>query len=597
MGKKKVLRFSIYRSLVAAVLGCGLATALVVISVGELLFREAYAAARESSLAEARARFAIYDFIVAGQERLNRASSEAALRELGRRYPDVAAIGRASAAELRAAAEELGVSEIYLVGPDGHILATSFAPDFGLDILAAGKKSAAALRALYGSGKMAHQGLSHSARTGLAASYHYHSPADSEVIVEASTSLRDSIDASYPGGYAAFLGLVLGGPAPSAGTPPLVRIDDLVGLAGGWVWSFAREGVARPALLPLVSAARAAGKASSVQGRTETLVLHVEDGSPGSDIARESRFAVLAVDLRPIERFRVLVGLAAAAACLLSSVAAFRLAKHFLDRDVAGRVERLEASMSRIAIGDFGPLAEGLGGGGDEIDAIAQGVAGMVRTITERNEELSSSLAEKEELLREVHHRVKNNLQVIASLVSLQISESGDAAVSSALAATRARVHGMALVHDELYKGASLVEVDLGSCLEGIAADAEQGRRRAGLDVETRIDGGGLVLPADKALPACLAATELLANCYAHAFEGRGRGLVVARASGSTGLGFELSVEDDGRGAGEGPPREGLGLGIARALAAQLGGELRREASALGGERFVVAVPPAAPKG
>jgi two-component sensor histidine kinase len=185
---------------------------------------------------------------------------------------------------------------------------------------------------------------------------------------------------------------------------------------------------------------------------------------------------------------------------------------------------------------------------------------------------------------------VKNNLQVIESLVSLQIGQSPDREVVKALGETRTRVHGMALVHEQLYDGASLAGVDLGACLEGIAADVAQDRRRAGQDIALRVEAEGLSLSADRALPACLAAAELVANCFDHAFAGRSEGSVALRAVGTGRGGFVLSVEDDGLGAGPGPLREGLGLGIARALSAQLGGELRRERGSAGGERFVLEV-------
>ncbi len=580
---KRGLRTSIYRSAVGAILGCGMATAFVVLVAGELLFRGSYRAAREASMADARRHFAIYDHIVSAYEGRARDATESALVELGRLYPDSSAIPGATAAGLRAQASRLGLTDLFLIGPEGHIRASSLEAEFGVDVMAAGRKSAEALRALYGSGRVAHQRLSQSARTGRAASYHYYSPPGSDILIEASMGLRDAMDATGPGRYDEFLSLVPAGAATGGGARPLARVVDLVGLSGGVVWSFAREGQSRPDLLPLVAEAREKGTATRTRGLVETLVLRSTPTSSTGLVAGERRFSAIEVDLAPLARFRLVAVLAGLVACGLSAAAAFLSAKRSLDRDVASRVERLEASVSRIALGDFDSAVDE---GKDEIGAIARGIADMVRTITERSDALAASLAEKEELLREVHHRVKNNLQVIASLIDLQAGDCGDASVAAALSETRTRVHGMAMVHDELYRGGSLAGVDLRACLEGIAADIGRRRRRPGLDVELRVEAEGVFLHADKALPACLAASELIANRYEHAFPGRVAGRILVRATGGEG-GFELSVEDDGEGAGG--TCECLGLDIARALAAQLRGELRREAAGPGGERFVLA--------
>ena len=594
---KQGLRSSIYRNAIVAILGCCIATALVILIAGEYLLRESYDSAREASIEGARDRFEIYDYLVTNLEERARGGAEAALLELGRLYPDSAAIARATARGLRADAVRLGVTDVFLIGPSGRIGATSFEEDFGLDILSGGKKYQATLRALYGSGRVAHQSTSESARTGKVASYHYYSPKGSDLIIEVSKSLRDSVKENYQGNsamsYDELLALLVGGRAESGSRAStnaprhLVRLDDLVGLAGGMVWSFSREGTSKPELVPLVADAAERGSSSVVRGRVETIVLHMGEPHPGSEVAGARYFAILEVDLSPLWHFRIVAILMALVACALSALIAFLSSKRAFDRGVSERVERLEESIARIAAGDYGSSVEV--DGEDEISAIARGVAAMVRTISERNEELAASLSEKETLLREVHHRVKNNLQIIASLISLQISESPDPGVNAALSETRTRVYGMALVHDELYKGLSLSGVALGPCLAGIAADVDVNRRRPGLVVDIGVEVEAIVLATDKALPACLVASELIANCYEHAFPGRLEGKVLVRAQGSAEGGFELSVEDDGVGAGL--AREGLGLGIARALASQLKGELRRGASPSGGERYLLVVP------
>jgi two-component sensor histidine kinase len=612
--KKTHLRSHIYRSAIIAILGCGIATALVVLSAGEFLFRKAYIAARNTSFSDAQGRFEIFDHLISGADARIRAITERALIELGRRYPDSSVISSTTAATLRAEARRLGVSDVYLAGPNGHIRATSFEEDFSIDLFSFGEKTAQALRALYGAGRVAHQSPSQSSRTGIMGSYHYYSPPGSDILIEVSVSLRDAMSETGSGDYDEFLKIVLVGgtegltsgagdskrtsrsflnipglAVPSyagSGQRSLVRIADLVGMSGGTVWSFAHEGRERPELMPLVAEASERDTAQVTRDGLQTLVLKLTSAGDSNEVAGERRYAVLELDLEPLRHFRFVVVLAAAAACLLSAAIAFYTAKRAFDRSVARRVERLEATAARIASGDYDAVIDEPGE--DEISSIARAIAGMVRLIAEGNKELKSSLQAKEELLREVHHRVKNNLQVIESLVSLQMNEASGQEALRFLGATRTRIHTMALVHEQLYRSESLASVDLGACLSGIVADIAQGSRHSGSSISARIDTGGLALSADRALPACLAAAELLLNCYEHAFDGRATGSIVIRSVDDERGGFVLSVEDDGVGAGPDPIREGLGLGIARILATQLGGELRRESPEGGGERFVV---------
>jgi len=597
---KQRLRSSMYRSVAASLLGCGMATALVVFVAGEFLFREVYGAAKETGILEASGRFAMFDYFVAGADSRMREAAERALLELGIRYRGAADIATTTAAGLRAEARALGISDIYLVRANGHIGATSFEPDFGLDLFSFTEQTAAALRSLFGAGRVAHQSPSQSVVSGAMGSYHYYSPPGSDILIEVSTSLRASMAGSGAGGYEGFLDLFLGGidgranqagAQPSGRRRPLVLVTDLVGLVGGRVWSFVREGVDRPELYWLAAIAQAEGTASDRRGLVETLVIQLDGIGDEDEIGGERRFAVLEVDHLPIRRFRLVASATGFLACAVSALLAFLSSKGFFDRVIAERVERLEASMSRISEGTYDPIAADGDAGGDEIDAIARGAAALVRAISARGEELAASLAEKEELLREIHHRVKNNLQLITSLIGLQIADSRDDEAVRVLEETRTRVHGMAVVHDRLYEGDSLALVDLGSCLVGIAEDIGQKRRKRDLAVEISIEAAGIALPADRALPVGLVASELIVNCYEHAFAGRPRGRIAVRAHRLDGDGFELSVEDDGAGAGPGPLREGLGLSIARALAAQLGGELRRESPEGGGERFVLSVP------
>jgi two-component sensor histidine kinase/ABC-type nitrate/sulfonate/bicarbonate transport system substrate-binding protein len=194
----------------------------------------------------------------------------------------------------------------------------------------------------------------------------------------------------------------------------------------------------------------------------------------------------------------------------------------------------------------------------------------------EKERIIAHSLAEKEVLLKEVHHRVKNNLQVIASIVSLQIEGADDPRMAGALRAVRSRVHSMALVHERLYGSGSLSGVDMDEYLRALAVETIMAYQRPGLAIEASVDASGVAFAVERAMPIGLIVGELVSNAAKHAFPGRARGRVDVRLRKDGGR-FELRVSDDGAGMPEGRGGgAGIGLQLVEALASQLGGELLR---------------------
>jgi PAS domain S-box-containing protein len=200
---------------------------------------------------------------------------------------------------------------------------------------------------------------------------------------------------------------------------------------------------------------------------------------------------------------------------------------------------------------------------------------------------LRRSLAEKEVLLREVHHRVKNNLQVVSSLLSMQARSAGGVARDTFREA-QARIRSMSLVHELLHRSRDLAHVDLPSYLDAVARGLE-GSYAAGARKVTLVQEVAAVeVTADCAIPCGLVVNELVSNAYRHAFPGDRRGevrLTVRQEPGGT---LELTVADDGIGLPDGvDPDRSLGLRIVRLLAEQqLRGRL--EVARARGTRFTV---------
>ena len=270
------LRGLMYRRIVLWTLLCGGIAATCVYGAAEMLFTRVYAFSRESSEREAENRLRLFDTMIARSERDSLENGRRALTELAKlhaktaRWTSSGAV-RASQAELAREAAALGISEIYLVAPDGIVAATSFAPDLGLDLFSLGPDFVSFLRSVYGSGEAVDQTLSGSTMTGTINSYQYYSPKGGDYLIEISTRLDDAIGRSYPGlDYDGLVDLAFGARADSqAGRSPipdLERIVDLIAVRGISHWSLFQRRSMNPGTPPS-SPAPCEGKSAWARGR------------------------------------------------------------------------------------------------------------------------------------------------------------------------------------------------------------------------------------------------------------------------------------------------------------------------------------------
>ncbi len=193
-------------------------------------------------------------------------------------------------------------------------------------------------------------------------------------------------------------------------------------------------------------------------------------------------------------------------------------------------------------------------------------------------EETQKRLSEKEVLLKEVHHRVKNNLQVISSLLNLQASQIADTRVKSALRESQNRVRSMALIHEKLYQSANLAEVDFAAYLHNLVSFLSQSYRERANSVEIVVQAAALQLDLETAIPCGLIVNELVSNALKHAFpDGRAGVITVSLQPIAEGQ-MCLEVLDDGVGIPTGagrPDGSSLGLSLVRTLVDQIGGTLK----------------------
>lgn len=221
-----------------------------------------------------------------------------------------------------------------------------------------------------------------------------------------------------------------------------------------------------------------------------------------------------------------------------------------------------------------------------EADAPAMAAfAGQIATALENVrllQEMQARVAERETLLRELHHRVKNNLQIIASLLSMQARETPPADVLTMVAETRDRVRSMALIHEKLYRAVDLAQVDFCDYLESMARMLLQTYHTDPAAIILQFDcQGEATLDLNTAILCGLIANELVSNALKHAFPA-GRGEITIAFHIAPAGRCTLSVADDGVAlppqALAGPGR-GFGLRLVEMLAEQLGGRLAVQAA------------------
>lgn len=202
------------------------------------------------------------------------------------------------------------------------------------------------------------------------------------------------------------------------------------------------------------------------------------------------------------------------------------------------------------------------------------------RDITEQRraaDELRRAVAEKDALLREIHHRVKNNMAVISSLLSLQSEDFTDPTLLDQLAKVRRRIRAMALVHDQLYHSDNYQRINLGEYAQRLTDSLRPNHSRsvAAVDLETRV--GDVEVSIDTAIPCGLILNELINNSLEHAFPDIGRGVIVVSLDRLEDGRCELGVRDNGVGSRfdtTAAPGSGFGMQLVELLARQLGGEV-----------------------
>ena len=202
------------------------------------------------------------------------------------------------------------------------------------------------------------------------------------------------------------------------------------------------------------------------------------------------------------------------------------------------------------------------------------------RTLEMKNQELRETMLSKEEkevMLKEIHHRVKNNLQIVKSLIRFQLDQVQDARVQEMFNECINRVGAMALVHEQTYLSKDLSNIDVSAYLDRLTRDlvlAYTINTRLIMDVEIKVR----TLGVDTLIPLGLLINEIISNSFKYAFNGRDTGKIIVHLTGSESEGIHLLIGDDGVGL---KSRNGfhrpnsLGMELIHTLSNQLDADIR----------------------
>lgn len=222
------------------------------------------------------------------------------------------------------------------------------------------------------------------------------------------------------------------------------------------------------------------------------------------------------------------------------------------------------------------------------------GTAADITNVKESEERLKATLKEKEILLSEIHHRVKNNMQVIISLLNIQAQKTADPSVQKAFLESQDRIKAMALIHEMLYSSGTASEIRIETYIKeltdslfltyGIAPDA----------IELELEAEDITLGMDQSIPCGLVLNELISNSLKHAFPDRSPGKIYVKAQSTAGGGLRIMVGDNGVGISDDIDwrnSPSLGLTLVRGLVeGQLKGKIDMETG--NGAHFIIEFDP-----
>ena len=209
-------------------------------------------------------------------------------------------------------------------------------------------------------------------------------------------------------------------------------------------------------------------------------------------------------------------------------------------------------------------------------------LVGIAQDITQKKElerKLQQKNQENELLLKEIHHRVKNNLQIIVSLLNLQFNTIEDGKVFDALSKSKERISSMALIHNRLYQSNNLATIEFGEYIGDLTQSISESYR-PNQNIKLVSKHSDAVFSMDLAINLGLIITELVTNAYKHAFKSKKQGEIAVEIAELNNSRYRLVIKDNGDGMASNREKDtsSFGLELVDALVEQIDGTISVEA-------------------
>ncbi len=215
------------------------------------------------------------------------------------------------------------------------------------------------------------------------------------------------------------------------------------------------------------------------------------------------------------------------------------------------------------------------------LDGEVVAIYAIYRDITERKlseEKIKAALREREVMLREIHHRVKNNMQIISSLLRLQSRQIKNKRILDIFNVGQNRIRSMALIHESLYQSKDLSRINFADYIKRLTTHLFSMYRIGAERVQLKVDVGEVFLDINRAIPCGLIVNELVSNSLKHAFPNGQEGKIVVKMNGNSRGKISLIVKDSGIGFPEDldfKKTETLGMQLVTDLVAQIDGKIK----------------------
>ncbi len=207
------------------------------------------------------------------------------------------------------------------------------------------------------------------------------------------------------------------------------------------------------------------------------------------------------------------------------------------------------------------------------------------KELAEQKRVIEQALEEKEALLKEIHHRVKNNLQLVSSLLQLQSKKFKDPEIIKAMEEGQGRVKSMAIIHEMLYQNENIINIPFKSYLQSLVQNINISFGESANDIKVTMEVPDVAFNVDTAIPLGLIMNELIYNCFKYAFDEKQQGHVNISLKDRGADSYVLNIVDNGKGLPddfEQRKSKSLGLRLVTMLSKQLEGELAFESSEKG---------------